>query len=219
MSLDATVVVELTFPNFVEGICLPRSTLAKEVAAVVRACGSAVLYNHSSRVYCFGALLGRRKRLSFNPELLYVAAMFHDIGILPQHRSTDDRFEVDSANAAKKLLERHCLEPSDIEEVWTAVALHTTRGIPQYMRPTVALLAAAVDMDRSDFLAPYFLDADRDAIVKAFPVTVPRSIMEGHPENGSRIDCCQVVHSSARHRSAEVHVRPTVSAIDGRSAI
>jgi HD superfamily phosphodiesterase len=85
MSLDTTVVVELTFPNFVEGICLPRSTLAKEVAAVVRACGSAVLYNHSSRVYCFGALLGRRRRLSFNPELLYVAAMFHDIGILPQH--------------------------------------------------------------------------------------------------------------------------------------
>jgi hypothetical protein len=87
------------------------------------------------------------------------------------------------------------------------------------MRPTVALLAAAVDMDRSDFLARNFLDADRDAIVKAFPVTVSRSIMEGHPENCSRIDCCQVIHSSARQRSAEVHVRSTVTAKNGRSSI
>ncbi len=52
---------------------------------------------NSTRVFYFGALAGARKKLEFGPELLYVGAMFHDIGLTPEYRSATERFEVDSA--------------------------------------------------------------------------------------------------------------------------
>jgi hypothetical protein len=38
-------------------------------------------------------------------------------------------------------------EQRDIEDVWTAIALHTTPGIPEHTRPTIALVAAGVEVD------------------------------------------------------------------------
>jgi hypothetical protein len=65
--------------------------------------------------------------------------MFHDMGLTDQHSSADERFEVDGANAARDFLRSHGIAQQDIETVWTAIALHTTPGIPQRMRPVVAL--------------------------------------------------------------------------------
>jgi HD-GYP domain-containing protein (c-di-GMP phosphodiesterase class II) len=62
---------------------------------------SDLLCHHSTRVYYFGALAGLRKKLKFDPELLYIGAMFHDIGLTKQYRCATERFEVDSANAAR----------------------------------------------------------------------------------------------------------------------
>jgi HD superfamily phosphodiesterase len=42
-------------------------------------------------------------------ELVYVGAMFHDVGLLECHRSAHERFEIDGANAARAFLERHDL--------------------------------------------------------------------------------------------------------------
>jgi HD superfamily phosphodiesterase len=47
--------------------------------------------NHSSRVYHFGALAGIHNGLSFDRELLYAGAMFHDIGLMPDHSTRDGR--------------------------------------------------------------------------------------------------------------------------------
>ena len=59
--------------------------------------------------------------------------MFHDMGLTRQHSSLHERFEVDSsANAASNLLRRHGIAQHDIEIVWTAIALHTTPGVPQH---------------------------------------------------------------------------------------
>jgi hypothetical protein len=60
--------------------------------------------------------------------------MFHDMGLTDQHNSADERFEVDGANAARDFLHSHGIAQNDIETVWTAIALHTTPGIPQHMR-------------------------------------------------------------------------------------
>ncbi|MEA2280375.1 MAG: hypothetical protein QOK21_982, partial [Solirubrobacteraceae bacterium] len=55
----------------------------------------------TAAVGVIGALQGERMRLSYDPELLYIGAMFHDIGLVEGHRSAHDRFEVDGANAAR----------------------------------------------------------------------------------------------------------------------
>jgi HD superfamily phosphodiesterase len=71
----------------------------------VRDTEPALLFHHSSRVYYWGALAGKRRGLRFDLELLYAGAMFHDMGLTDQHSGADERFEVDSANAARDFLQ------------------------------------------------------------------------------------------------------------------
>jgi hypothetical protein len=97
--------------------------------------------------------------------------MFHDIGLVPAYSSDTDRFEVDGANAARDFLSRHNISEQDLNHVWTAIALHTTPGIPQYMHPVVALLTNGVEMDVLGIAYQEFSDADREAIVAAYPRT------------------------------------------------
>src|ERR1017187_5418901 len=114
----------------ISGISIPASKLANEITEFIQDTESALLFNHSSRVYYFGALAGKRRGLKFDAELLYAGAMFHDIGLVPAYSSDVDRFEVDGANAAREFLRCHNIPQQDIERVWTAIALHTTPGIP-----------------------------------------------------------------------------------------
>lgn len=65
----------------VAGIAIPDSKLAKEATELVREAASDVIYDHSRRVYVFGALRGQQEKLDFDAELLYVGAMFHDLGL------------------------------------------------------------------------------------------------------------------------------------------
>jgi len=155
----------------ISGITIPDSNLANEITEFIRDTEPALLFNHSSRVYYFAALAGQRRGLKFDAELLYAGAMFHDIGLTPAYSSKTDRFEVDGANAARNFLRSHNLAEQDIDRVWTAIALHTTPGIPQYMHPVVALLTAGVEMDVLGIDYANFTDADRNAVVQAFPRT------------------------------------------------
>jgi hypothetical protein len=153
------------------GIAIPDSRLAKEITELVRDTESELLFNHSSRVYLFAAATGRRRGLAFDPELLYAGAMFHDMGLIPAYSSAHDRFEVDGANAARNFLLQHKIGDAEIDAVWTAIALHTTPGIPQYMHPIVALLTNGVEMDVLGIAYEQFSDEERAAITAAFPRT------------------------------------------------
>src|SRR3984885_8988716 len=154
----------------ISGISIPDSKLANEITEFIRDTESTLLFNHSSRVYYFGALAGKRRGFKCDAELLYAGAMFHDIGLVPAYSSAD-RFEVDGANAARDFLRRHNISEQDIDHVWTAIALHTTPGIPQYMHPVVALVTAGVEMDVLGIDYAKFTDSDRDAVVQAYPRT------------------------------------------------
>ncbi|WP_114208924.1 HD domain-containing protein [Acidisarcina polymorpha] len=152
-------------------IVFPFSKLTRDITEFIRDTESSLLFNHSSRVYCFGALAGQRRGLTFDPELLYAGAMFHDLGLLPSYSSASDRFEVDGANAASDFLRRYGIPLKDIDQVWTAIALHTTPGIPQYMHPVVALVTAGVEMDVLGIDYNDFADVERDFVLGAFPRT------------------------------------------------
>jgi hypothetical protein len=148
---------------------IPDSKIAREVTQFIRDTEGDLLFHHSARVYCWGALAGRRTGLSFDPELLYTAAMFHDIGLTARYEDSRLRFEVDGANAARDFLHGHGVSESDIETVWNAVALHTTPGIPEFMRPEIALVQAGAGMDVAGRGYDQFTDAQREAVVAAFP--------------------------------------------------
>jgi hypothetical protein len=164
-----TLVAEKTFT--VEGIRVPDTSLARQITQFVRDTEPALLYHHSSRVYYWGALAGKRRGLKFDRELLYAGAMFHDMGLIPAHSSAEERFEVDGANAARDFLRSRGIGQGDIDTVWTAIALHTTPGIPQHMHPVVALVTAGVEMDVLGLAYAEYSDVEREAVVQAHPRT------------------------------------------------
>jgi hypothetical protein len=156
----------------IQGVRIPDSKLAGEITELVRDTESPLLFQHSSRVYYFGALAGTHRGLSFDAELLYAGAMFHDLGLTPKHSSAQERFEVDGANAARDFLRSRDIPQADIDTVWTAIALHTTPGIPQHMHPVIALVTAGVEMDVLGIAYSDYSDAERKAVVHAHPRTV-----------------------------------------------
>jgi len=155
----------------VEGVAIPDSKLAREITEVVQDTVTPLLFHHSSRVYYFGALAGKHRGLKFDPELLYAGAMFHDMGLTSRHSSPNERFEVDGANVARDFLRAHGISETETATVWTAIALHTTPGIPQHMHPVVALVTAGVEMDVLGLAYPEYSDVEREAVVKRHPRT------------------------------------------------
>jgi hypothetical protein len=131
----------------IAGIKIPDTALVRDATALVREAESDLLFHHSRRVFLFGALQGQRLGLEPDLELLYVGALFHDLGLTESYGTTVQRFEVDSANAARAFLNAHGYSDTDATTVWTAIALHTTPGVPEFMSPEIALVTAGVETD------------------------------------------------------------------------
>lgn len=157
------------FARCISGVRIPDSDVARAVTAFVRDVESELLFRHSTRVYLWAALSGRRRDLSFDPELLYAAAMFHDIGLTELYRHSRERFEVDGANAARSFLKSFGIAQKDLERIWLAVALHTTPGIPQHLDPEIALLQSGAGMDVVGRGFDEFTPQERSAVTAAYP--------------------------------------------------
>jgi HD superfamily phosphodiesterase len=153
----------------IAGVVIPDTPLVAAITAHIRAVEDDLLFNHSRRVFLFGALQGRRSGLQPDLELLYAGAMFHDIGLTQHYRNSTLRFEVDGANAARDFLLEHGVDESDADKVWLGIALHTTPGVPEFRAPETALVTAGVETDvlgiGRDDLAP----EDLAAVTAAHP--------------------------------------------------
>jgi len=153
----------------VAGIDIPDSAMARAATEQIRGIESELMFHHALRSFLFGALTGYRRKLRFDPELLYVSALFHNVGLHVSHPHAPYRFEVDGANAAREFLRQHAAAQSSIAEVWEAIALHTTPGIPEHMTPLVALVCAGVQMDVRGAGYSEFTVQQREEIVRAYP--------------------------------------------------
>ncbi|MET7634001.1 HD domain-containing protein [Streptomyces sp. NPDC005078] len=151
------------------GVQVPDSKLAGEATQLVRDTTSDLIYDHSRRVYFFGSLQGRNRHLSFDSELLYVAAMFHDLGLGEPFHDSGRRFEVDGADEARRFLQARSVPEESIRRVWTAIALHTTPGVPEFMEPEVALVTAGVETDVLGIGYDEISEAERSAVVALHP--------------------------------------------------
>jgi hypothetical protein len=159
--------------NGISGITIPDSQVARDATQFIRDTESELLFNHSVRVYFWGGLRGQQTGLKVDPELFYVASLFHDLGLTEHYHQSKLRFEVDGANAAREFLRSYELSETDINTVWTAIALHTTPGIPEFMSefmgPEIALLQTGAGMDIAGRGYENFTDEQREAVVAAYP--------------------------------------------------
>ena len=155
--------------SVISGVKIPDSKVAREAAELVRQYENEMLFNHSVRVYAFGAIKGMRQELKFDSELLYIAALFHDLGLVDHYHTETKRFEVDGADAAREFLRGHGITQPKADLVWEAIALHTTPGIPQYMRPEIALTNVGVLVDVVGIGYDEYTPEQRDQVIAAFP--------------------------------------------------
>jgi HD domain len=158
-------------PTTIAGISIPDSRLACEATEFVQDVSTQLLFDHSRRVFLWGSLQGEKLGLDYDPELLYVGAMFHDVGLVEGHRSEHERFEIDGANAAREFLERHGLPEERVMTVWESIALHTTPGIPRYKQPEVRLVTLGVEYDVLGLHFEALSPVQRKAVLAVHPRT------------------------------------------------
>ncbi|SPM32467.1 diguanylate cyclase [Mycobacterium rhizamassiliense] len=155
--------MDIQLMDTIADVVIPDTALVRDITEFIRGAEDDLLFDHSRRVFLFGALQGRRRGIEPDLELLYAGAMFHDMGLTERYRTSNLRFEVDSANLAREFLLDHGVEQADADKVWLGIALHTTPGIPDFLAPEIALVTAGVETDvlgiGRDDLAPEALAA------------------------------------------------------------
>jgi HD domain len=177
-----------TISQAVAGIRIPDSALARDVTQFVQDVESQLLFDHSRRVFLWGSLQAERHDLKFDPELLYVGAMFHDVGLVEGHRSADERFEIDGANAARAFLEARGVPEEQVAIVWDSIALHTTPEIPRYKQSEVWLVTLGVEYD---VLGLHFDD---------IPPELQAEVVAAHPRTGFKAGIVEAFFEGMRDK-------------------
>jgi hypothetical protein len=155
--------------TIIAGIEIPDSRIAREATELVQDTSTPLLFHHSRRVFLWGSLQGRQLGLHHDPELFYVGALFHDLGLVERHRSEHERFEIDGANAARRFLEGHGVPEERVMTVWESIALHTTPQIPRYKQPEVQLVNWGVEYDIPGRHFDELTAAQREDVIAAHP--------------------------------------------------
>ncbi|MGV2451111.1 UNVERIFIED_CONTAM: HD domain-containing protein [Ralstonia mannitolilytica] len=153
----------------VAGIIIPDSKIATEATELLLEHGTEFIYNHSMRVFLFSSLHAKRENKAHDSELLYVASVFHDLGLVSHYSSPELRFEVDGANAARDFLKGHGIAQDKLQLVWDTIALHTTIGIAEHKENEVALMYSGVGLDVMGEGYENLSAEHREEIIRAFP--------------------------------------------------
>ncbi|MFF2206236.1 HD domain-containing protein [Streptomyces sp. NPDC058145] len=155
--------------DIIAGVEIPETSAVAQATEFIEDRTSPLIFHHSWRVFLFATLHAPAFDMRPDPELLYISAMFHDVGLVLPFSATQQRFELDGADHARKFLLDRGFSENAADVVWRAIALHTTPGIPGRMEPEVAATNFGVLTDAVGWGLDK-LESDRlDEIVAAHP--------------------------------------------------
>ncbi|MBL1099702.1 HD domain-containing protein [Streptomyces coffeae] len=160
---------EPKLPSTVAGVRIPNSGVCKEAVRLARSVCPEPLFHHVMRTYVFGSLLFDRRGVHYDQELVFIAAILHDLGLVESFQSRTERFEVDGADAAQRFLEERQVPAERVELVWDAIALHTSAGIATRKRPEIALISVGSGLDFSGNGLQQIPSDDLEEVLTAFP--------------------------------------------------
>ncbi|WP_216897098.1 HD domain-containing protein [Nocardia alni] len=182
-------------------LALPGTPLADEIVDLLRPVETPSVFNHSIRTYLFARLAAAHLALAadrdYNDDLLFAACTMHDLGVASDgpHRQ---RFEVEGADRAAQFLTDRGVPAADADQVWQAIALHTSSGIAERRGALCVLVRTGVALDFGGPLAGADIDAltdeHADAIHTAYPrLDMARALTDAivahaakHPNNAPR---------------------------------
>ena len=151
------------------GVPVPDSALARRARHLITEVAAPFLVNHSVRVYAWAVELAGHDRLQFDPEILYVSAMLHDIGLVPAY-DLGGCYEVDGAIGAEQLVGEAGEPESRARAIYDVIALHNDETLPPDPASEVVLLW---DSAGTDVTGHRFADI-RPAIIPGLLAAYPR---------------------------------------------
>ena len=151
------------------GMPVPDSALARRAREHIADVAPPFLVNHSVRCYAWAVELARHDQLHFDPEILYVAAMLHDVGLLPAY-DLGGCYEVDGAIAANRLAREAGAPDARAQAIYDVIALHNDAELPPDPAAEVVLLW---DSAGTDVTGDRFADI-RPASVSGLLAAYPR---------------------------------------------
>jgi hypothetical protein len=135
-------------PAEVAGVPLPRTGRTLRAAAFARSSCPDYLFNHCMRTFLFGALQLRRQQRAYRSEDAFIAAAFHDLGLLPAFESPKGSFEIDGADAAERWVGQQGGSTAEKDRVWHAVEMHDGAwALTQRQGPEAMLVALGAGID------------------------------------------------------------------------
>jgi hypothetical protein len=147
---------------------LPDSEICRAAIEYARTASEPFLFNHVMRSAIFADMIGQRRGMRYDRELLCVAVVLHDLG-LTAAAPVEARFEIEGADAAREFLVKRGVSERRVEIVWEAIALYTTAEIPLRMGPEIALCQMGVAADLAIMPPGVIDDATVDGIDGAYP--------------------------------------------------
>jgi hypothetical protein len=160
----------MDLPVEVAGVAIPRSNLARIAAGFARDAYPEFLFNHCMRTYVFGTLLLKSKPDTYRVNDAFVAALLHDLGLLPKFASAKNSFEIDGASAAEEFMRTQGAAADDADIVWHSVEMHDGKwALTRRQGPEAMLVALGAGADVVGFEST---EIDRKQVVEtlsAFP--------------------------------------------------
>ncbi|MFJ3697279.1 HD domain-containing protein [Streptomyces sp. NPDC090052] len=182
-------------------IALPDTPLTGAVVQLIKPVESPSVFNHSIRTYLFARLVAARLELAagrdYEDDLLFAACTMHDLGVASDGPHTQ-RFEVEGADRAAEFLVERGRSEADADEVWQAIALHTSSGIAERRGTLCVLVREGVALDFGGPMGNTYTDVlsdeQADVVHAAYPrLEMVRSLTDAivaqaakNPKNGPR---------------------------------
>lgn len=158
-------------------ITLPGTPLADAVVNLIQPVETPSVFNHSIRSYLFARLVAGRLGLAaghdYQDDLLFAACAMHDLG-LASDGPHSQRFEVEGADRAASFLTDRGVSAADADQVWQAIALHTSSGIAERRGTLCVLVREGVTLDFGGRVGANHVDAVTDEQADAVHAAYPR---------------------------------------------
>ena len=123
----------------------PDSALTRAAEAEARRRLTPALLNHSYRTFAFGSALGALENLDVDREVLFAAALLHDVGLPTPAEGVD--FTRASDRVARDVAEDVGLSTAATNAMRTSITLHYSPGVTRSQGPVAYLLAAGAGLD------------------------------------------------------------------------
>ena len=148
---------------------IPDTRLAAAAEALTVRVSPPELVGHCRRTYSFGAALLHGQGRTFDPELLYIAAMLHDLGLTDEFEDGVTPFERIGADAARGALLAEGAPPETAALVHEAIALHLEASTADDPRPEVAGVSIGAGVDVLGLRLGDLPAALVDEVLEAYP--------------------------------------------------